>query len=116
MNVKSIAKTQDNTASEVFIAGQSPAGASTSIEPKEQVAAANESATASVTFSTNDAKGRKKDTGLPEELSELISELKEAVRQINPRKHTKKTLSRTLVNISNILDDINRLTSAKSPA
>lgn len=118
MNVKSIAKAPENNASESFVVGQAvPTDTSTSDTKDREQTATNESATnVQVPASTTDTKGKKKDTGLPEELSELVSELKETVRQINPRKHTKKTLRRTLATINDILDDINRLTTTKSPA
>jgi clumping factor A len=117
MNVKSIAKAQEN-ASETFLVGQGvPTDSSTNDNKERKQVATNESTTnVQVPASTTDTKGKKKDTGLPEELSELVSELKETVRQINPKKHTKKTLRRTLATINDILDDLNRLTTTKSPA
>ncbi len=54
--------------------------------------------------------GRGAATGdLSPELIELVTELRETVRRIDPRKHTEKTLRRVLFNISDILKDIETL-------
>ncbi|WP_262964296.1 hypothetical protein [Methylobacter psychrophilus] len=54
--------------------------------------------------------GRGAATGdLSSELIELVTELRETVRRIDPRKHTEKTLRRVLFNISDILKDIETL-------
>jgi len=47
--------------------------------------------------------------GLPPELLELVSELRDTVRGINPKKHTAKTLRRSLANVSDILTDIEKV-------
>ena len=43
------------------------------------------------------------------ELIELVTELRDTVKRIDPRKHTEKTLRRVLFNISDILKDIETL-------
>jgi len=46
---------------------------------------------------------------LSPELIELVTELRDTVKRIDPRKHTEKTLRRVLFNISDILKDIETL-------
>lgn len=46
---------------------------------------------------------------LSPELIELVTELRDTVKRIDPRKHTEKTLRRVLSNISDILKDIETL-------
>jgi hypothetical protein len=46
---------------------------------------------------------------LSPELTELVMELRDTVKRIDPRKHTEKTLRRVLFNISDILKDIEAL-------
>lgn len=53
--------------------------------------------------------GRGATGDLSPELIELVTELRETVRRIDPRKHTEKTLRRVLFNISDILKDIETL-------
>jgi hypothetical protein len=48
-------------------------------------------------------------TSLSPEIIELVAELRDTVRRINPSKHTPKTLRRSLSNVRDILDDINAL-------
>lgn len=59
------------------------------------------------------AKSSKLDRGatgdLSPELIELVTELRDTVKRIDPRKHTEKTLRRVLFNISDILKDIEAL-------
>lgn len=47
--------------------------------------------------------------GLPADLLELVNELRDTVKGINPKKHTLKTLKRTLANIGDILADIEKI-------
>ena len=50
---------------------------------------------------------RRGNTGdLSPELIELVTELRDTVKRIDPRKHTAKTLRRSLFNVSDILKDI----------
>ena len=109
---KNIAKSQDSaneSESETFVVGQS--------ESVDASATDNDGTSAnSEQPSTNQGRSRKKEVGLPEELSELVYELREAVKQINPKKHTKKSLRRSLAMVNDILDDINQMTSTKSLA
>jgi len=46
---------------------------------------------------------------LSPELIELVTELRDTVKRIDPRKHTEKTLRRSLFNVSDILKDIEAL-------
>ncbi|HEY8036167.1 MAG TPA: hypothetical protein VIF37_11350 [Methylobacter sp.] len=46
---------------------------------------------------------------LSPELMELVTELRDTVKRIDPRKHTEKTLRRSLSNVSDILADIDKL-------
>lgn len=122
MNIKNIAKSQDSTnesESETFVVGQSAdastattSSTSTNNDAKDQTVQAAAAVTTDQATET-DGKSRKKDMGLPEELSELVYELRESVKQINPKKHTKKSLRRSLATVNDILDDINRLTLPK---
>jgi len=48
---------------------------------------------------------------LSPELIELLTELRETVRQLNPRRHTPKTMRRSLNNVRDILNDIDALDS-----
>jgi hypothetical protein len=59
----------------------------------------------------NDTKPRKREAGLPPELAELVSELREAVKRIDPRKHTPKSLRRALLLAKDVIADIDRLTA-----
>jgi hypothetical protein len=43
------------------------------------------------------------------ELIELVAELRDTVKRLDPRKHTAKTLRRTLTNVRDILTDIEAL-------
>jgi len=49
---------------------------------------------------------------LSPELIELVTELRDTVKRIDPRRHTQKTLRRSLSNVSDILADIEQLYSA----
>jgi len=53
--------------------------------------------------------GRGVKSDLSPELIELVTELRDTVKRIDPRKHTEKTLRRVLFNISDILKDIETL-------
>jgi hypothetical protein len=46
---------------------------------------------------------------LSPEIIELVAELRDTVRRINPSRHTPKTLRRSLSNVRDILDDISAL-------
>jgi len=61
----------------------------------------------------NKTQSRKKEPSLPQELIDLVYELRETVKRIDPRKHTPKTLRRALSTAGDILSDIERLTMQK---
>jgi hypothetical protein len=42
-------------------------------------------------------------------MMELVTELRDTVKRINPKNHTAKTLRRALSNVSDILMDIDKL-------
>ena len=48
---------------------------------------------------------------LSPELVELVTELRDTVKRLDPRKHTAKTLRRSLFNVRDILADIEALDS-----
>jgi hypothetical protein len=53
---------------------------------------------------------RRGSTGdLSPELVELVAELRDTVKRLDPRKHTTKTLRRSLSNVRDILKDIEEL-------
>ena len=66
---------------------------------------------ASTNVETTTSRHRRKDAGLPPELTELVSELREAVKRIDPRKHTPKSLKRALLLAKDVIADIDRLTA-----
>ncbi|MEQ1557828.1 MAG: hypothetical protein ABL933_02665 [Methyloglobulus sp.] len=47
-------------------------------------------------------------TELSKEVVELVMELRDTVKRIDPKKHTTKTLRRSLSNVRDILDDIDK--------
>ena len=53
--------------------------------------------------------GRGSTGDLPPEVVELITELRDTVKRLDPRKHTAKTLRRALFNVRDILADIEAL-------
>jgi hypothetical protein len=56
------------------------------------------------------AKPEKSDTaGLSPEVIDLVTELRDTVKSLNPRRHTAKTLRRSLSMVSSILADIEQL-------
>jgi hypothetical protein len=59
--------------------------------------------------STRIVRGSTGISDLSPELIELVTELRDTVKRIDPRKHTEKTLRRVLFNISDILKDIEAL-------
>ncbi len=61
------------------------------------------------TKSTRTVRGATSISDLSPELVELVTELRDTVKRIDPRKHTEKTLRRVLFNISDILKDIEAL-------
>lgn len=61
------------------------------------------------TKSTRTVRGATSISDLSPELVELVMELRDTVKRIDPRKHTEKTLRRVLFNISDILKDIEAL-------
>ena len=103
---KNIAKRQDSE-SETFVVGQSES-VDTRGTDNDGISVNSEQP------STSKSSSRKKEVGLPEELSELVYELRESVKQINPKKHTKKSLRRSLAMVNDILSDIEQMT-AKIP-
>ena len=61
---------------------------------------------------TKRASSGRGDTGdLSPELVELVTELRDTVKRLDPRKHTAKTLRRSLFNVRDILADIEALDS-----
>ena len=61
---------------------------------------------------TKRASSGRGDTGdLSPELVELVTELRDTVKRLDPRKHTTKTLRRSLFNVRDILKDIEALDS-----
>ena len=48
---------------------------------------------------------------LSKEVAELVMELRDTVKRIDPKKHTTKTLRRSLSNVRDILDDIDNIYS-----
>jgi hypothetical protein len=75
-------------------------------------ASPSDSAAEVETTNTEVRKGKKESTLSPE-LTELVAELKETVKRIDPRKHTPRTLRRTLSLVGDVLGDIDRLTMPK---
>jgi hypothetical protein len=55
--------------------------------------------------------GRNGTGDLSPELVELVTELRDTVKRLDPRKHTAKTLRRSLFNVRDILADIEALDS-----
>lgn len=53
--------------------------------------------------------GRGSTGDLPQEVVELVTELRDTVKRLDPRKHTAKTLRRALFNVRDILADIEAL-------
>ena len=51
---------------------------------------------------------------LPAEIIELVQELRDTVRRIDPKRHTPNSLRRSLVNVTSILEDIQAASSPKS--
>lgn len=71
-------------------------------EPSQQAAQSNSPSLGQVGASTSA-------NALPPEIIELLSELRDTVKGLNPRRHTAKTLRRALSNVSAILADIDKL-------
>lgn len=65
--------------------------------------------TVSSSASPTDARDGSNPAALSPEILELLAELRDTVKGINPRKHTPKTLRRALSNVSDILTDIDKL-------
>ncbi|EGW22629.1 hypothetical protein [Methylobacter tundripaludum] len=85
-------------------------------ESKAVTEAKNGSAKPTETLSTSPEQekpsasaGRGVTGNLSPELMELVTELRDTVKRIDPRRHTEKTLRRSLVNVSDILADIDKL-------
>lgn len=53
-------------------------------------------------------------TELSKEVMELVLELRDTVKRIDPKKHTTKTLRRSLSNVRDILDDIDTIYAKNS--
>ena len=49
---------------------------------------------------------KKRTIGVSPELMDMVNELRDTVKRIDPRRHTVKTLRRSLANVSDILNDI----------
>ncbi|MCK9619147.1 MAG: hypothetical protein M0R47_01280 [Methylobacter sp.] len=64
---------------------------------------------ASPSTATTDAGTRSLPNALSPDIIELLTELRDTVKGLNPRKHTPKTLRRALANVSDILADIDKL-------
>lgn len=95
---KSVAETGVKTAVEI---NPEKVVVTPTTSPKSSMEAASQPATQSPQIKhTND---------LSPELLELLTELRDTVKGLNPRKHTAKTLRRALSNISAILADIDKL-------
>lgn len=59
---------------------------------------------------SNAAKASPSDKGsLPTEIIDLVAELRDTVKSLNPRRHTAKTLRRSLATVNAILADIEKL-------
>ena len=71
------------------------------------------SSIATNTATESNDKAASNSNDLSPELIELLTELRETVRQLNPRRHTPKTLRRSLNNVRDILNDIDALDSAE---
>jgi clumping factor A len=68
--------------------------------------------TATQSNQTKTASSDRGGTGdLSPELVELVTELRDTVKRLDPRKHTAKTLRRSLFNVRDILADIEALDS-----
>lgn len=88
------------------------------VESKAVTEAKNGSEKSTVTKSTSpeqqkpsSSAGRGVTGNLSPELLELVTELRDTVKRIDPRRHTQKTLRRSLSNVSDILADIDKLYS-----
>jgi cytoskeletal protein RodZ len=78
--------------------------ATTSTAPSTQTAES-----ASPSTAPTDAGTHSHPNALSPEIIELLTELRDTVKGLNPRKHTAKTLRRALANVSDILADIDKL-------
>ena len=88
----------------------------TSVESKAATSAKNGSAKPTETLNSSAepqkplfSAGRAVIGSLSPELMELVTELRDTVKRIDPRRHTEKTLRRSLANVSDILADIDKL-------
>jgi len=73
---------------------------------------AKPTATQSEPVPKSSSSSRRGNTGdLSPELVELVTELRDTVKRLDPRKHTAKTLRRALFNVRDILADIEALDS-----
>jgi hypothetical protein len=86
---------------------ESKADAETKVAPAKPA-----KTTATQPEQTKTAKSSRGGTGdLSPELVELVTELRDTVKRLDPRKHTAKTLRRSLFNVRDILADIEALDS-----
>ncbi len=85
-------------------AAQAQAQAQAAEEKPTPPAAAAETAAA-------DGKQKQNDWGLTDEVIDLVYELRESIKQVNPKRHTPKSLRRALAVASDIMHDIERLTA-----
>ena len=51
---------------------------------------------------------------LPTEIVELVQELRDTVRRIDPKRHTPTSLRRSLLNVTSILEDIQTASQKKT--
>lgn len=104
------AKTETPTTTKAASAAKtdaSPAQEKAMTASNELPAKSDETALSST--ASNDTGARSNPNTLSPEILELLAELRDTVKGINPRKHTPKTLRRTLSNVSDILADIDKL-------
>jgi hypothetical protein len=81
----------------------------TSAKPETKTDVATQQTEQLEQTSKSEKTGRGATGDLSPELIELVSELRDTVKRVDPRKHTEKTLRRVLFNISDILKDIETL-------
>jgi hypothetical protein len=88
-------------------------GEETSNAAQAQAQAAEEKPVppAAAESSKPDGKQKQNDWGLTDEVIELVYELRESIKQVNPKRHTPKSLRRALAVASDIMHDIERLTA-----
>jgi hypothetical protein len=105
-----------NTKTEVPAATKAPAETKTDAKaaPEKMVTTSTAPSTqtaesASLSTAPTDEGTRSHTNALSPDIIELLTELRDTVKGISPRKHTAKTLRRALSNVSDILADIDKL-------